>query len=398
MLNSLKLKPTSSSSVEQSASFLHHPHYYYQNDFWVEGSAAVGGSSATVSHLLGASPAATPIVSVRQQIQQQQLQSMLAAFPGQLTDAVANTFTTSTSSSSTLSPSPSPSSSSAHRNHQHLPSAFYCPTSSRSSAALQQHCSSLILNQIHRRATSTEKSSYETMNRHYQQIEQQQHHATNAFSLSGPNHNDDPFHRLAEAIVATAKPSTHSHNFHHHHHRPQSIIKKNNSSNSGLKLCEVSPTDLLLSKVGGSVSSLNPVSLGGSLLLRNQHRQPFASPSPPSPPVHQSSIIFDRRAKRSLTGAELERKRDLANKQERRRMHRLNDALNRLREVLACLHCLLCQTDSKYHSCVFLSDNSRRGADSTERTVQRQESSPIEDQDTPIGHCIHSIFGENARG
>ena len=42
----------------------------------------------------------------------------------------------------------------------------------------------------------------------------------------------------------------------------------------------------------------------------------------------QSSI-----KKKSLTMKEVERKRDLANKQERRRMHRLNDALNRLRQV-----------------------------------------------------------------
>jgi len=38
--------------------------------------------------------------------------------------------------------------------------------------------------------------------------------------------------------------------------------------------------------------------------------------------------------KKHLTQIELDRKRDLANKQERRRMHRLNDALNRLRQVL----------------------------------------------------------------
>jgi hypothetical protein len=38
--------------------------------------------------------------------------------------------------------------------------------------------------------------------------------------------------------------------------------------------------------------------------------------------------------KKHLTQLELDRKRDLANKQERRRMHRLNDALNRLRAVI----------------------------------------------------------------
>ncbi|XP_054163669.1 neurogenic differentiation factor 6-A-like isoform X1 [Oppia nitens] len=38
--------------------------------------------------------------------------------------------------------------------------------------------------------------------------------------------------------------------------------------------------------------------------------------------------------KKHLSQTELDRKRDLANKQERRRMHRLNDALNRLRQVL----------------------------------------------------------------
>jgi hypothetical protein len=35
--------------------------------------------------------------------------------------------------------------------------------------------------------------------------------------------------------------------------------------------------------------------------------------------------------KKHLSQLELDRKRDLANKQERRRMHRLNDALNKLR-------------------------------------------------------------------
>ena len=39
--------------------------------------------------------------------------------------------------------------------------------------------------------------------------------------------------------------------------------------------------------------------------------------------------------KKHLTQTELDRKRDLANKQERRRMHRLNDALNRLRQVIS---------------------------------------------------------------
>ncbi|CAG2103920.1 unnamed protein product [Medioppia subpectinata] len=38
--------------------------------------------------------------------------------------------------------------------------------------------------------------------------------------------------------------------------------------------------------------------------------------------------------KKHLSQLELDRKRDLANKQERRRMHRLNDALNRLRAVI----------------------------------------------------------------
>ncbi|XP_054163670.1 oligodendrocyte transcription factor 2-like isoform X2 [Oppia nitens] len=38
--------------------------------------------------------------------------------------------------------------------------------------------------------------------------------------------------------------------------------------------------------------------------------------------------------KKHLSQTELDRKRDLANKQERRRMHRLNDALNRLRQVI----------------------------------------------------------------
>ncbi|CAN7950188.1 unnamed protein product, partial [Ixodes pacificus] len=38
--------------------------------------------------------------------------------------------------------------------------------------------------------------------------------------------------------------------------------------------------------------------------------------------------------KRSLSQAELERRRSLANHQERRRMHRLNSALDRLRSAI----------------------------------------------------------------
>lgn len=252
MLNSLL---QSSSSVEHQAHpFVPHPQHYYQNDFWVESASAAGNRNGTIFNLASPTTMYTPLPST--------LPVMI---------------TSSSNSSSTLS-SVSPSD-----QQKVVPNAFY----------------GSLLNQIHLRAGSTETSSYEAMNRHYQQ--QIEHHGS-GFSLAGPNHDENPFHRLAEAIVATAKPSTQN-----YHHRSQSVIQNNKSC--GHKSSEVSPTGLLFSK---------------------HPRQPFPSLSQPN------ESIFDRRSKRPLTSSELERKRDLANKQERRRMHRLNDALNRLREVCFC--------------------------------------------------------------
>ncbi len=80
----------------------------------------------------------------------------------------------------------------------------------------------------------------------------------------------------------------------------------------------------------------------------NEHRLQFDIIEEPQEVIHSTFKSHNRRTtssldkvrtwkkyknKKHLSQLELDRKRDLANKQERRRMHRLNDALNKLRQV-----------------------------------------------------------------
>ncbi len=257
---------------------------------------------------------------------------------------IANTSTSNTSSTSSLSMIPSSSFISDHNanyHHQHLYPA----------SALQQHCSSL-LSQIHLRNSTVGNSYHESVARHHYsgstkqqqpQLPMIEHYSTLSNSTtafpslvaatpshsyhSHHHHHDNPFHRLAEAIVATAKPAASA----HHHRRSSSVIRGSNKSSTH----KSSSSELSTAKVDGQ--SLNVPHhphqqlIGNNILVGPHLPSSHASTSSSSSAHHCS--IFDRRAKRPLTANELERKRDLANRQERRRMHRLNDALNRLREV-----------------------------------------------------------------
>lgn len=125
--------------------------------------------------------------------------------------------------------------------------------------------------------------SYDVMHRHYRH----------------GYYDNHPLHRLAEDIVAESKPS------------PSNCSSATSHFLSRQSVIQKSPVPKLFQP------AVKVAHLTNGKLAR-----------------FTASAAIDRRSKKAeLSAKEMERKRDLANKQERRRMHRLNDALNRLREV-----------------------------------------------------------------